>query len=238
MDLLEDGNAIDRGHWYYRHKYLVIERAIELVNKKSFTLSDIGAGSAIFSQQVFEKYPDNKFYAIDINYSEEQLNCSSGNFTYTRDLVPADIYLLNDVLEHIENPRELLESIHELSDSPYTLIVTVPAHKILWSSHDIFLGHYRRYTKNNLLNYFQNKARYRVLDSHYLYQTLFPVAFFTKKLKKSKSKSQLKSHNTVVNFILNKILVLETYLNLRFPFGVSLVAIIDVSNPKHSPSEK
>jgi len=238
MDLLEDGNAIDRGHWYYRHKYLVIKRAIEQVNKNSFTLSDIGAGSAIFSQQVFEKYPDNKFYAIDINYSEEQLSCSSGNFTYTRVLVPADIYLLNDVLEHIENPRELLESIHKLSQSDYTLIVTVPAHKILWSSHDVFLGHYRRYTKSNLLKYFQNEARYRVLDSHYLYQTLFPLAFFAKKLKRSKSKSQLKTHNAVINFILNKILVLETYLNLRFPFGVSLVAIIDVSNPKPSPFEK
>ena len=235
MDLLEGGNTIDRGHWYYQHTYRVIKKAIERVNKKSFTLSDIGAGSAIFSQQVFENYPDSRFYAVDINYSEEQLGHSNANFTYTRDLMPADIYLLNDILEHIENPRGLLESIHKLSQSNYTLIVTVPAHKLLWSAHDVFLGHHRRYTKTSLLKYFQNKTRYRILESHYLYQTLFPLAFFAKKLKRDKSKSQLKAHNPIVNFVLNKILVLEDNVNLRLPFGVSLIAIIDVPNPNHSP---
>jgi hypothetical protein len=235
MDLLEGGNAIDRRHWYYRHKYRVIKKAIEQVNKRIFTLSDIGAGSAIFSKQVFENYPDCRFYAIDINYSEEQLEYSSPNFIYTRNLVPADIYLLNDVLEHIENPINLLENIHELSQSAYTLIITVPAHKILWSSHDVFLGHYRRYTKSSLLKYFQDETRYNVLKSHYLYQTLFPIAFFAKKPFRGKAKSQLKPQNPLLNFMLNKILVLEGNLNLRLPFGVSLVTIIEVPNPKRLP---
>ena len=114
MDLLENADTVDKNHWYYRHKYRAILRAILNKNVSHFKLADIRAGSAIFSLQLQERFPNNKYYAIDLNYSDNQLAKSSTNFVFSRELVPADIYLLNDVLEHIQNPLEILESIYHL----------------------------------------------------------------------------------------------------------------------------
>ncbi|HAN65328.1 MAG TPA: methyltransferase type 12 [Chitinophagaceae bacterium] len=65
--------------------------------------------------------------------------------------VPAyDCILYIDVLEHILNDKEELETASALLKPGGKLLVLAPAHPYLMSPFDIAIGHYRRYTINAL----------------------------------------------------------------------------------------
>jgi hypothetical protein len=66
-----------------------------------------------------------------------------------------EVATLLDVLEHVEDDRALLKSAVDQLVPEGTIMITVPAHPCLFSSHDTFMSHYRRYSK---------KALYGLLD--------------------------------------------------------------------------
>ena len=57
---------------------------------------------------------------------------------------------LFDVLEHLEEPSDLLGEVARAFSSDGTLVVTVPAYQWLWSAEDEALGHFRRYSTKTL----------------------------------------------------------------------------------------
>jgi len=72
----------------------------------------------------------------------------------TRDLqsVPSfDSVLYIDVLEHIEDDREELRRASKLLRPGGHLIVLAPAHQFLYSAFDKAIGHYRRYSRRDLV---------------------------------------------------------------------------------------
>jgi hypothetical protein len=58
-----------------------------------------------------------------------------------------------DVLEHIEDDLAFLQHdvVPRLRPEGH-VVMSVPAHPSLFTSHDTFLGHYRRYTRRQLLD--------------------------------------------------------------------------------------
>ena len=63
-----------------------------------------------------------------------------------RDVAPhAGLYLLMDVLEHVEDDRTFLADLIALTRPGAHILITVPAGPELWSRHDITAGHLRRY---------------------------------------------------------------------------------------------
>ena len=59
----------------------------------------------------------------------------------------ADIVLAKDVLEHIQDDYSTLKEWKTTLKQNGLLFISVPVFLHLWSSHDIFLGHYKRYYK-------------------------------------------------------------------------------------------
>jgi SAM-dependent methyltransferase len=57
---------------------------------------------------------------------------------------------LLDVLEHTADDRVTLEELRRVTRPGGHLLVTVPAHQMLWSSHDVINDHYRRYSRRTL----------------------------------------------------------------------------------------
>lgn len=57
----------------------------------------------------------------------------------------ADLFMLTDVLEHVDDDRRLLAGLVERATPGSHLMITVPADPSLWSHHDVTLGHRRRY---------------------------------------------------------------------------------------------
>ena len=52
-----------------------------------------------------------------------------------------------DVIEHIENDRELIDDFFQVLESDGYLYITVPAHNWLWSQSDVHAQHHRRYNR-------------------------------------------------------------------------------------------
>lgn len=227
MDLLED-NLIDPiQHWYYKYKYSQILNCITKHKPEFKTISDIGAGSAVFSMQISRDFPLASFNLIDKNYTEKQIINSSSRIKYFKKMMPADVFLLNDVLEHVEKSDKFFKSICNLGKDGDLIIITVPAFMQLWSGHDEYLKHFRRYTRGTLLREISG-APVRVIDLRYLYQTLFIPAWIYRKFFGKKKKSQLVMNNFYVSKFLNFFLLVESKLKLKFPFGVSLLLVCKI----------
>jgi SAM-dependent methyltransferase len=64
-------------------------------------------------------------------------------------VTPDSVFLIN-VLEHCEDDRGLLKTIHRILPAGGTLLLFVPALPVLYGSFDEAVGHVRRYTKASL----------------------------------------------------------------------------------------
>ena len=228
MDLRENNSEIDITHWYYAHKYTALKRLAQhdLLNSDRFI--DVGAGSAIFSLQLLKEFPNLSCTAIDTGYSEEFLNTSqtSERIKYTKSFQEknADIYLFTDVLEHIEFPRAFLTEYVAKSKEGAKFVVSVPALKSLWSGHDVFLKHYKRYNNQEIIT-LMKESGLKIIKIHYLYTFLYPLAFIARKLPRSKlPKSHLKGHPRFFHKIVTFILRVDFFFSYFLNFGVSLIA--------------
>jgi hypothetical protein len=116
-----------------------------------------------------------------------------------------DLLLMMDVLEHVADDVALAREYVERIPSGAHAIVTVPAFKWLWSGHDVFLEHYRRYTLPELENVLRS-AGLRIEFGSYYYGAILPVAAafrFGKRLlnggKKAEAKSDMRQFGPVLN---------------------------------------
>ena len=74
------------------------------------------------------------------------------------DVAPrAGLYLLMDVLEHVENDRAFLADLIALARPGTHILITVPAGAELWSRHDVTAGHLRRYDLDDFTSLWQGQ---------------------------------------------------------------------------------
>lgn len=142
-----------------------------------------------------------------------------------------DLICAFDVLEHISNDTQTLININSCLKSKGYLLLTVPAHPWLFSSHDEALGHKRRYAKQDLVKKLQT-ADFQVELVGYWNTWLFPLIATIRLLKKiwppSRPKSEAGRLPPIINQVGLAILKSENYLianNFKFPVGLSLYAI-------------
>ena len=82
-------------------------------------------------------------------------------------------------------------------------MITVPAFQCLFSSHDMFLEHKRRYTLPQVEEMVR-AAGLEILSARYFFALLLPIAATLRlvKRKKKEAKSDLKQHTKLVNSLL------------------------------------
>lgn len=222
MDLIETGVKDPIHHWYYAHKFQFIAKSRLFNSGKSNFLVDIGAGSALFSKELLKRKIISKSVAVDTGYQNDS-NDTSLALSYRRSITYSGYthFLLTDVLEHIENDLAFLKNVVSNADSQSAFIVTVPALMSLWSGHDVYLKHFRRYTKSNL-RLLVEKSGLEVLSVRYTYSTLFPFAFIQRKLMGSREvQSQMKENRFLMSSLLRLMLIPDRWISC-LPFGVSL----------------
>lgn len=227
MDLIETQLDNPLEHWYYAHKYWAIT---DLMNRNSIhfkRLIDVGAGSALFSKALKQAFPEIQVFAIDTGYSENQLGLKSDGVTYLRNLgdITGDCYLMTDVVEHVKDDLEFLKSYTDLVSTGTYFIITAPAFMSLWSSHDTFLKHFRRYTRNEIMRLSEN-AGLEVIEAWYLYGVLFPLAWMRRKIhRKQIARSDLKKNSYIIQLALKFILKFDRIFYRKSPLGISTIAI-------------
>jgi SAM-dependent methyltransferase len=206
LDIKEEnilGNAAD-GHWYYRAK----SRALEAMLPTRFNrrVMDIGAGSGFFSRHLAKRGLIDEALCIDPGYERDRDERVGGAMIrYRRAPEPMDagIALFMDVLEHVPDDAGLLSAYRPYLPPDARVIITVPAFRFLWSGHDVFLEHHRRYTRRMLIDTIA-RADFRLVESFYYYGLVLPVAAASRLLSPNRmeEKSAVRPHGAVTNAIL------------------------------------
>lgn len=141
-----------------------------------------------------------------------------------------DLVCLFDVLEHIEEDVATLEAVASLLARDGQAVLTVPAYRWLWTAHDEFLHHKRRYSATELREKI-SAAGLRIAALSYFNTLLFPLAAVVR------VKDRLLHHDTAsgtaiparpLNALFHVVFSAERFLvgRLPLPFGVSLLAVL------------
>jgi len=234
MDLKEEdilGADIGR-HWYYRYKAAALRRAVAGLQPKR--LLDVGAGSGFFSRHLLAETAAESALCVDIGYPSDRDDSVAGKpVRYRRDTGPTDcnLVLMMDVLEHVDDDRGLVRHYASKVPSGAHFLVTVPAFAFLWSGHDVFLEHKRRYRLPEIETVMQG-AGLEIVRGAYYFALVFPLAAALRLADRNttKPRSSLKKHGALANGILSTLCAAELPM---FPFNrlAGLSAIVLAKKP-------
>jgi hypothetical protein len=145
------------------------------------SVADIGAGDMFFTLRL-KPFVSGELYAVDSGYGGRHettggircLNDISG----LPELGGRCGLILMDVLEHVKEDGAFLKGALDKIPVGGFAFITVPAFRFLFSAHDAFLKHYRRYDRKRLLaltGAYMGAAgeNLRVVECRYFYATLF-----------------------------------------------------------------
>ena len=178
MDLKEE-RAIGgdpSAHWYYIAKGRAINAL--LGDAPAREILDVGAGSGVFSRMLLSEGRAPRATCVDPNYSDQWIENRRGDgLDYVRTLGAnsADLVLMIDVVEHVDDDVALVANYAEKAPAGARFLISAPAFQFLWSSHDEFLEHRRRYTVASL-EHMIARAGLEVVDTRYFFGLLFPAA--------------------------------------------------------------
>jgi len=231
--------AYVKNYWWFVGKRQFIDQLLRryLGKGENRRILDVGCGVgddleiiSRYGQVVVLDSDDETLRYIPDQY--QKIRCEIQNLDWGEEKFDAAV--LFDVLEHVENDSEALGKISQVL-KPYGLVVIlVPAGPGLWSPHDDYLGHYRRYTKKSL----QQLAAHCGLTTYEVgyWNSLFflPIALYRlAKRRQSPSlqggSSDLLSLPGVVNQALTWVISLENLWRSRgrgLPWGLSLYTVL------------
>lgn len=189
---------------------------------------DIGSGNAFVIHTLVKKNLADEYYAIDIEYTEEVIsqlkeNNNNSKVVYLQNIeeylskFPSDestLFLCMDVLEHVEDEKIILDSLKEKPNNYY--FFAVPAFQSVFSSHDILLKHYRRYTLKQL-NKLLVDNQFTVLDKGFYFSSLLLFRNIEKIIKKNKVASIDNWEGSKI-----KTRVINNFLSFDFKFSLML----------------
>src|SRR5580765_5114176 len=135
MDLKEVGllGTDQDSHWYYASKACALRRA--LGEYRPQRILDVGAGSGFFSKMLLRETAATSAVCVDPGYAEDWSESYFGKtiaFRRSATVGDADLVLLMDVLEHVDDDRGLLREYAGPARSGTRFIVSVPAFSWLW----------------------------------------------------------------------------------------------------------
>jgi SAM-dependent methyltransferase len=196
-------------HWYYESKGRALRTILD--GKTVDEVLDVGAGSGVFTRQLIEFGLVRRGVCLDSAYDVERIETHIGceiSFVRSVDEVPQELVLMMDVLEHVDDDVGLLSEYADKMLPGGRVLISVPAFQFLWSGHDVFLEHKRRYTLSHI-EQVARQAGLRVLTGRYFFGALFPLVAAIRlrgrlqlKADKIEAKSSLKRAHPLTNKIL------------------------------------
>ena len=225
--------------WFFIRNKILKNIFIKNVPKKSKIL-EIGSGTGYFAKKMMDCGYDifcGDIYKNGLKYAMRQgvkqlfqFNVINNNPFKSE----FDIICFFDVLEHIEDDKRFLSEIKRMLKKGGKIILTVPAHKWLWSRSDEISRHKRRYDLTELRNKIIEQG-FDIELSKYFYVLITPLLKIRSVMKNKteteeitlKEKTDFFKINMIINFLLKQICKIEIFLMkyFSFPFGGSIIII-------------
>lgn len=225
--------------WYRARKILIDQMLGQKFNsfREDREILDVGCGTGT-ELDILKKY--GKVTAIDMDETALELirkeNCQAikgdiENIPLAKDHF--DCICCFDILEHLNDDKQVLANIYDALKPNGYIFITSPAYQMLYSTHDKYTGHVRRYSKKELWSKLK-KSGFKDIELGYWNFFLFlPIALvrLTKKfvfiflLRSTAHTTDAKPLNRWLNSILFQILNFENILikrSIKFPFGLTI----------------
>lgn len=167
-------------HWWWRAREDLLLRAIERLRAdgNDDPILDVGCGDGLFFGKL------SRFGRVEGIEMDPTGVTSGGPWAGQIRVQPFDatfrpqtrygLVLLLDVLEHFPEPEGCLRRAVELLEDGGAILVTVPAFRSQWTSHDEINRHFTRYTRRTLEDV-ARRAGAEVESSLYFFQWTSPI---------------------------------------------------------------
>jgi hypothetical protein len=163
MDLRElPSHTFQRHPWESARADFFIRLLRDNVQDAPLAVVDVGAGDGFFARRLIAAWPAvASVVCFDPAYPPER-EAERGDsriaFSCCRPERPSDVLVLLDVLEHTANDQAMLhDALLNCLRPGGWLLLSVPAHPLLFSRHDEQLGHKRRYSPAALIALAKNE---------------------------------------------------------------------------------
>ncbi|MCE5230920.1 class I SAM-dependent methyltransferase [bacterium] len=228
-------------HWWFQSRLLMTEGLLrrEIMPRlagRPIRMLDLGCGTGMFLQR-----RQAEGDAIGTDIAPEALACCRGRGIgklIQADAVripladqSVDVVTAFDLIEHVSDDHELIAEVWRVLRPGGFLLATVPAHPLLWSSHDVSLHHKRRYTHHEFRALFTG-GRWEKIRFTPCFSFILPVAAAVRLSRNLRhARRPPRSDTFIVPDWINRIMIglhrFETWWLERanLPPGVSLLTI-------------
>ena len=226
-------------HWWFRGRRDVLRSVLrQLALAPRARVLEVGSGTG-GNLDLLAEFGSVSGLEMDANALAMSTERTHGRYDVRRGHCPDDIPFHDatfdlicffDCLEHISDDVDTLRQIHALLAPGGSILLTVPAYQWLWSAHDEFLHHRRRYDRASLTRCAQ-AAGYRIERITYFNTLLFPLAvaarWCDRLLRRGRSSGDAVPPEPL-NATLYGIFKSESawLAHHPLPFGVSLLAVL------------
>lgn len=228
----------ERHFWFIARKKFIFQR---MKSYFSYTnkIIEIGAGTGNVSRYLLSNgYRDisvGEMHVNGLHYAKRYGIQQCYQFDLLRNPFRAefDLVCMFDVLEHIDNDELAIRSAHEMLNCQGHIVLTVPAHKWLWSRADRVAGHKTRYNKKELLRKLERNG-FDILEARYFFISIVPLLYLRKLINRDDGlQIDNAEHGRVMStgYAMNKLLLfisnIENKINFFVPnlFGGSLFVV-------------
>ncbi|MCX7626501.1 MAG: class I SAM-dependent methyltransferase [Candidatus Sumerlaeaceae bacterium] len=236
--------ALESTYWWFQaRRKIILSLFSEVISSyqaaNRLRIVDIGCGTGMMMEDLaqFGEVTGLDFSPIALTYCRQRglqklIRADVEQIPLCSDC--ADILTAFDLVEHVENDRALLQEMFRILKPSGYAFITVPAHKKLWSMHDVALHHKRRYEKKEFESLVRD-AGFAIERYSYIMMSIYPMAALFRKAKRAFVRESTAPPHTdefplpqSVNAALLTLVSAERHLLRRWnlPFGLSLFAIV------------
>jgi SAM-dependent methyltransferase len=226
-------------HWWFRGRRNVLRSVLQrLAMPQLARVLEVGSGTG-GNLDMLAELGSVSGLEMDATALALSVKRTGGRFDLRAGRCPDDIPFDNrvfdlicflDCLEHIPDDLGSLTRMRALLAPGGSVVVTVPAYQWLWSAHDEYLHHYRRYNRASLMEC-AKAAGYRVECITYFNTLLFPLAVAARMsdrlLRRNRSSGDAVPAKPL-NAALYRVFTTESQWLAygTLPFGMSLLAVL------------
>ncbi|MHA1554473.1 MAG: class I SAM-dependent methyltransferase [Alphaproteobacteria bacterium] len=226
---------LEERHWWFVGRRRIIDALLRrLPLPRQARLLEIGCGSggnlsmlARYGTVSAGEYDDEtRARAASRQIADRVSSCELPNeFPFPNESF--DLIAMFDVLEHIADDAETLSVIRDRLNKDGWLLLTVPMFPFLWSAHDVYNHHQRRYTRSDLASKLRNAGFDPIFQSYYNFW-LFPLVAavrLVKNLLGEDTAGDLSMPPNALNRVLAMLFSSERHAmgRVALPFGVSYI---------------
>jgi len=226
--------AAENGHPWFRARLIFVEDILSSFESKDVKILDFGCGSGA-ALDVCKHLGFKQTLGLDVSdyciesTRQKGIRAEKIGTEFPEIKEVFDLILCLDVLEHLQDDVDYLSKLRKLLRDNGRILVSVPAHQFLWSSHDDLNHHFRRYSRKSIERLVKDSGL-TIVEIRNWNSLLFPLFVFSRiqsRFKRSSGASEFNSPPNILSKILFFILRQEAIHKFfgRLP-GLSIVALL------------